>query len=78
MGKLSVIINPIKCYLFEILNSRNELCKKTNGFIETINLLDSLVNLEQKRKEEMASKYCENFVDLNQFLHKFLNIKILV
>ena len=58
LGKPSVIINPIKCLFFEILNSRNELCKKTNDFIEGINLLDSLVNLEQKRKEEMASKYC--------------------
>ena len=74
LGKPSIIINPINCFLFEILNSRNELCKKTNDFIEAVNLLDSLVNLEQKRKDEMVSKYCENFVDLNQFLHKFLNI----
>ena len=54
--------------------SRNELCKKTNDFVEAISFLDSLVNLEQKRKEEMASKYSKNFVDLNQFLHKFLDI----
>jgi len=74
LGKPSVIINPIKCLFFEILNPRNELCKKTNDFIEGINLLDSLVNLDLKRKEEMASKYCANFVDLNQFLHKFLDI----
>jgi len=35
--------------------------------MEMINLLDKLVIFEEKGKEEISFKYCENFVDLNKF-----------
>jgi len=73
LGKPSVVINPIKCLLFEQFNSNNELCRKTSNFLEAINILDNLVNLDEKKKEEMAYRYRKNFIDLNQFILKFIN-----
>jgi len=73
LGKPSVVINPIKCLLFEQFNSNNELCRKTSNFLEAINILDNLVNLDEKMKEEMAYRYRKNFIDLNQFILKFIN-----
>ena len=73
LGKPSVVINPIKCLLFEQFNSNNELCRKTSNFLEAIDILDNLVNLDEKTKEEMAYSYQKNFIDLNQFILKFIN-----
>ena len=60
--------------MFEQFNSNNELCRKSSNFLEAIDILDNLVNLDEKTKEEMAYSYQKNFIDLNQFLHKFLEI----
>lgn len=72
LGKPSVLINPIKCRLFENFNSTNNmLCKKTNNYIEAIDIFKQLVNLDDKIKRKMTENYTNNFVDLNQFLLKF-------
>ena len=72
LGKPSVVINPIKCLLFEQFNSNKELCRKTNNFLEAINILDNLINLDEIVKQEMAYNYQKNFIDLNQFILKFI------
>ncbi|KKL73024.1 hypothetical protein LCGC14_2079060 [marine sediment metagenome] len=60
LGKPSVVINPIKCLLFEQFNSNKELCRKTSNFLEAIDILDNLVILDEKTKEEMDS-YVNDF-----------------
>ncbi len=72
LGRPSVVINPIKCLLFEHFNSIKALCRKTSNFLEGIKILDNLLDLVEEKKEEMVSNYCKNFVDLNQFILKFI------
>jgi len=73
LGKPSVVINPIKCLLFEQFNSNKELCRKTSNFLEGIKILDNLVNLSEEKKEELACSYRKNFIDLNQYILKFID-----